>query len=75
MNKKSGIKSFVLCVSYLRKTIEDYFEDDVILKKAMNRKKLVSSFITEKGFTDIGNKESYKKHIKNIFKNKTRTEK
>jgi len=25
--KKSGIKSFVLCVSYLRKTIEDYFED------------------------------------------------
>jgi len=26
-NKKSGIKSIVLCVSYLRKTIEDYFED------------------------------------------------
>lgn len=25
--KKSGIKSVVLCVSYLRKTIEDYFED------------------------------------------------
>lgn len=25
--KKSGIDSFVLCVSYLRKTIEDYFED------------------------------------------------
>lgn len=25
--KKNGIKSFVLCVSYLRKTIEDYFED------------------------------------------------
>ncbi|MGI0070117.1 MAG: nucleotidyltransferase family protein [Nitrosotalea sp.] len=25
--KKSGINSFVLCVSYLRKTIEDYFED------------------------------------------------
>ena len=34
--------------------------DDVI-KKAMNKKKLVSSFITKKGFTDIGNKESYKK--------------
>jgi mannose-1-phosphate guanylyltransferase len=47
----------------------------MLLKKAMNRKKLVSSFITEKGFTDIGNKESYKKHIKNIFKNKARTEK
>ena len=26
-NKKNGIKSIVLCVSYLRKTIEDYFED------------------------------------------------
>jgi mannose-1-phosphate guanylyltransferase len=25
--KKNGIKSFVLCVSYLKKTIEDYFED------------------------------------------------
>ena len=25
--KKNGIKSTVLCVSYLRKTIEDYFED------------------------------------------------
>ncbi len=25
--KKSGIDSFVLCVSYLRRTIEDYFED------------------------------------------------
>ncbi len=26
-NKKNGIKSLILCVSYLRKTIEDYFED------------------------------------------------
>ncbi|GBL41844.1 hypothetical protein LBMAG54_07930 [Nitrosopumilaceae archaeon] len=26
-SKKNGIKSVVLCVSYLRKTIEDYFED------------------------------------------------
>jgi len=26
-NKKNGIKSIVLCVSYLRKTIEDYFDD------------------------------------------------
>ena len=25
--KKNGIKTTVLCVSYLRKTIEDYFED------------------------------------------------
>lgn len=26
-NKKNGIKDIVLCVSYLRRTIEDYFED------------------------------------------------
>lgn len=26
-NKKNGIKSIVVCTSYLRKTIEDYFED------------------------------------------------
>jgi len=26
-NRRNGIKSIVLCVSYLRKTIEDYFED------------------------------------------------
>ncbi len=26
-NRKNGIKSVVLCVSYLRKTIQDYFED------------------------------------------------
>ncbi|MBT8243008.1 MAG: nucleotidyltransferase family protein [Nitrosopumilus sp.] len=37
-----------------------YGMDDVI-KKAMKNKKLVSSFITKKGFTDIGNKESYMK--------------
>jgi mannose-1-phosphate guanylyltransferase len=37
-----------------------YGMDDVI-KKAMNRKKLVSSFLTKKGFIDIGNKASYEK--------------
>ncbi|MCE2614501.1 MAG: nucleotidyltransferase family protein, partial [Nitrosopumilus sp. (ex Thoosa mismalolli)] len=26
-NRKNGVKSIVLCVSYLRRTIEDYFED------------------------------------------------
>ena len=36
-----------------------YGMDDLIIK-AMNKKKLVSGFITKKGFTDIGNKESYK---------------
>ena len=37
-----------------------YGMDDVI-NKAMNRKRLISSFITKKGFTDIGNKASYKR--------------
>ena len=49
-----------------------YGMDDVI-KKAMNRKKLVNSFITKKGFTDIGNKASYKKayqdYIQKLGKN------
>ena len=39
---------------------KSYGMDDVI-KKAMNKKKLVSSFVTKKGFVDIGNKESYNK--------------
>ena len=37
-----------------------YGMDDVI-KKAMSKKKLVSSFLSKKGFMDIGNKASYKK--------------
>ena len=40
----------------------------------MNKKKLVSSFITKQGFTDIGNKESYKKAYQEHIKNKARTE-
>ena len=36
-----------------------YGMDDVI-KKAMKKKEIVNSFITKNGFTDIGNKESYK---------------
>ncbi len=40
-----------------------YGMDDVI-KKAMINKKLVSSFITKKRFTDIGNKTSYEKASK-----------
>ncbi|ABX12437.1 Nucleotidyl transferase [Nitrosopumilus maritimus SCM1] len=36
-----------------------YGMDDVI-KKAMKNKKMISGFITKKGFMDIGNKESYK---------------
>jgi len=48
-----------------------YGMDDLI-KKAMDRKKPIDSFITKKGFADIGNKESYKKayqeHIKKLGK-------
>jgi len=48
-----------------------YGMDDLV-KKAMDRKKLIDSFITKKGFADIGNKESYKKayqeHIKKLGK-------
>ena len=39
---------------------KSYGMDDAI-KKAMKRNEKVDSFITKKGFTDIGNKESYKK--------------
>jgi mannose-1-phosphate guanylyltransferase len=46
-----------------------YGMDDVI-KKAM-KKKTVNSFITKKGFTDIGNKESYKQACKE-YDNKQR---
>ena len=50
-----------------------YGMDDVI-KKAMTKKKLVSSFITKNGFMDIGNKTSYEKanqeYTKKIKKSK-----
>ncbi|MEX0861201.1 NDP-sugar synthase [Nitrosopumilus sp.] len=50
-----------------------YGMDDVI-KHAIVNKKLISSFITKKGFTDIGNKESYEKayqeHIQKLGKNR-----
>ena len=51
---------------------KQYGMDDVI-KKAINKKKIVSSFITKNGFTDIGNKSSYKKayqdYIQKLGKN------
>ena len=47
-----------------------YGMDDVI-KKAMKKKEAVNSFITKKGFTDIGNKESYKQACKE-YDNKQR---
>ena len=46
-----------------------YGMDDVI-KKAMNRKKLVSSFVSKKEFRDIGNKSSYNKAYQDYSKNR-----
>lgn len=34
---------------------------DEVIRKAVSRKKLVTGFISKKGFTDIGNKASYRK--------------
>ena len=34
---------------------------DAVVKKAISKKKLVNSFLTKKGFMDIGDKTSYKK--------------
>src|SRR3989338_6541385 len=45
--QKNGIKSVVLCVSYLRKTIEDYFEDGkrfgVSIEYAVSNKPLATA--------------------------------
>ena len=45
--KKGGIKSIVLCVSYLRKSIEDYFEDGkkfgVTIEYAISKKPLATA--------------------------------
>lgn len=47
-----------------------YGMDDLI-KKALINKKLINSFVTKKGFLDIGNKESYKQ-ANEKFTKKTR---
>lgn len=43
---------------------------DNVIRKAINKKKFVSSFITKKEFTDTSNKEPHKKaneeHVKEI---------
>ena len=48
-----------------------YGMDDVI-KNAMKKKQKVNSFITKKGFTDIGNKESYKQACEEYEKKQKR---
>ena len=46
-NKKNGVKSFVLCVSYLRERIEDYFGDGkkfgVSIEYAISNKPLATA--------------------------------
>ena len=46
-SKKNGVKSFVLCVSYLRKSIENYFEDGknfgVSIEYAISNKPLATA--------------------------------
>ena len=46
-SKKNGVKSFVFCVSYLRRTIEDYFEDGkqfgVSIEYAISNKPLATA--------------------------------
>jgi mannose-1-phosphate guanylyltransferase len=46
-NKKNGVKSFVICVSYLRENIEDYFKDGkkfgVDIEYAVSKKQLATA--------------------------------
>ena len=51
---------------------KSYGMDDVI-KKAMKKKEAINSFITKKGFTDIGNTESYKQACEEYEKNKRKS--
>ena len=59
--KKNGIKSIVLCVSYLRKTIEDYFEDGN--KFGVNIEYAISS----KPLATAGQLKTAEKFIGDIF--------
>nr|AIE99074.1 hypothetical protein [uncultured marine thaumarchaeote KM3_105_E03] len=34
---------------------------DSVIKKAISKRKAVNSFLSKKGFTDIGDKETYEK--------------
>jgi mannose-1-phosphate guanylyltransferase len=43
-----------------------------VIKKAMKKKETVNSFITKNGFTDIGNKESYKQACEEYKKKQER---
>ena len=55
----SYLKNFQDSILYIPKN-KSYGMDDVV-RKAISKKKLVSSFTTKKGFMDIGDKTSYKK--------------
>ena len=59
--RKNGVKSIVLCVSYLRKTIEDYFEDGknfgVNIEYAVSKRPLATA----------GQLKTAEKFLKNTF--------
>ena len=59
--RKNGMKSIVLCVSYLRKTIEDYFEDGrnfgVNIEYAVSKRPLATA----------GQLKTAEKFLKNTF--------
>ncbi len=60
-SKKNGVKSIVLCVSYLRKTIEDYFEDGKRL--GVN----IEYAISDKPLATAGQLKTAEKFINNTF--------
>lgn len=73
-NEKPEIKANINIGCYVMEPgIMDYipknkpFGMDIVIKKAMSKGKFVNSFVTKKGFTDIGNKTSYKKAYQNYI--------
>ena len=81
-NEKPEIKANVNMGCYIMNPLifdlipknKSYGMDDVI-KKAMKKKQLVRSFVTKKGFTDIGNKESYMQACKEYEQKQKRVSK
>ena len=60
-SKKNGVKSIVLCVSYLRKSIEDYFEDG----KRLGVK--IEYAVSDKPLATAGQLKTAEKFIDNTF--------
>lgn len=79
-NKKNGIRSVVLCVSYLRKTIQDYFEDGgnfgVKIEYAVSKKPLATAgqlktaeeFLTKDSFVCMYGDSIFDFSLRNMIK-------